>query len=84
MDCLHCRRVGSGQNVENQIEHWEVGGKMEFDIQQLIASVGIPGALCFYVMGTLRKAVDANTKALYLISSRLGVDINSVEGETTK
>jgi hypothetical protein len=45
------------------------------DIQQLIATVGVPGALCFYVMMTLRKSVDANTKALYMLANKMGINL---------
>lgn len=48
---------------------------MEFDVQTFVGTVGVPAAICFYTMMTLRKAVDANTKAVTILATKLGVDL---------
>jgi hypothetical protein len=53
---------------------------MEFDMQAFVSTVGLPGALCFYVMVVLKKSVDANTKALMILAAKLGVNIDDLEG----
>lgn len=52
---------------------------MDLDIQQLVASIGVPGALCFYVLTMLKKTIDENTKALNLLAFKMGVNITEVE-----
>lgn len=51
---------------------------MEEWVTQFVGTVGVPATLCFYVMGTMKKAVEANTKAITLLSAKLGVDMKEV------
>jgi hypothetical protein len=48
------------------------------DITQLVGTVGIPGVICILLLrqnGDLRKTIEANTQALYLIAGKLGVPV---------
>lgn len=49
------------------------------DIQSItgiIGSVGVPGALCFYVLTMLKKSIDENTKAITLLAFKMGVPMD--------
>jgi hypothetical protein len=57
---------------------------MNFDPTQLIGTIGVPGALCFFILKSyndLRKSIDNNTKALYLMAGKLGVTVPASDGE---
>lgn len=45
---------------------------MELDIPQLVGTIGLPGALCFYVLAFVRKSLDANTAAINALAVQMG------------
>lgn len=45
---------------------------MELDIPQLISTIGLPGAICFYVLAFLRKSLDGNTAAINALAAKMG------------
>jgi hypothetical protein len=44
-------------------------------ITQLISTVGVPSAICFFVLTQLKKTVDANTKAIMMLSAKFGIEV---------
>ena len=52
---------------------------MNFDVGQMIANVGVPATLCFYVLTMLKRTIDQNTKAINLLAFKMGVNIEEDE-----
>lgn len=45
---------------------------MDFDFTQFISAVGLPGAICIYVLTSVNKTVAANTKAIVELTAKIG------------
>lgn len=44
-----------------------------------VGQIGIPGALCFYVLKMLKGSIDENTKAIQMLAFKMGVNPADVQ-----
>lgn len=51
----------------------------DFDIAGFVGTIGLPGALCWYVLAKLNKTVEANTRVMLLLAGKMGVNPNDTE-----
>lgn len=47
-------------------------------IMQFVERVGVVGAIALYTLFSVKKSVDANTKAIVALSARMGVDVDGI------
>jgi hypothetical protein len=49
---------------------------MEDWVTQLIGTIGVPGAICFFVLTRLQTTIDQNTKVIAMLCAKMGVNEN--------
>jgi hypothetical protein len=45
---------------------------MDETIMSMLSTVGVPAAICFYVLTKMQTAIDNNTKAIMALTAKMG------------